>query len=406
MTIVQTLRNYLNKKENMDFKADFQQAFKLALTYNIKQFDDFGIKTFEDYLNFYETFLRWVPTETIDGKNVYYHLCIFHFVLDLPPMKEHQSKITPHSHWTWLSQWIIDFCKEIGRFHDSEASLTKESLETFRKCPLYNVDESWPQDWKTFNQFFARTLKDGARPIDPDTSTEVVITHPADSVFNGSWDVDDCNHVVFVKHVPWNISQLLDGTLYGDQFAGGRFIHSFLNANDYHRQHAPVSGKVIEACVIPGLCYLEVNVSEPQTGGGTTLSMKRKLAYNPEHATCSAPNDSDRDTVDAPDSPGYQFIQARGLIIIDNPDIGLVAVLPIGMAQVSSVVLSVKPGQEVKKGQEISYFQMGGSDCIVVFQARVNITANICQKYLYGKEIARAPKNRGPAKVATARPHR
>ena len=73
-------------------------------------------------------------------------------------------------------------------------------------------------------------------------------------------------------------------------------------------------------------------------------------------------------TVDAPDSPGYQFLQARGLILIDNKDVGLVAVLPIGMAQVSLVVLRVKKGDVVEKGQEISYFQFGGSDIVMVFQ--------------------------------------
>ncbi|PIL23623.1 hypothetical protein GSI_14936 [Ganoderma sinense ZZ0214-1] len=69
--------------------------------------------------------------------------------------------------------------------------------------------------------------------------------------------------------------------------------------------------------------------------------------------------------LNAPNSPGYQFLQARALILIENK-IGLVAVLPIGMAQVSSVVLSVKEGDTVKKGQEIAFFQLGGSDVVTV----------------------------------------
>ena len=92
----------------------------------------------------------------------------------------------------------------------------------------------------------------------------------------------------------------------------------------------------------------------------------------------------------APDTPGYQFIQARGLILIDNPVLGLVAVLPIGMAQVSSVVLSVNQGDVVEKGQEISCFQLGGSDIIMVFQknANVKIDQNINQHYNFGTQVA------------------
>jgi len=60
--------------------------------------------------------------------------------------------------------------------------------------------------------------------------------------------------------------------------------------------------------------------------------------------------------------------------MIDTPNLGLVAVLPIGMAQVSSVKLSISVGEEVEKGQEISYFQFGGSDCIVVFQKKAGLT--------------------------------
>ena len=53
--------------------------------------------------------------------------------------------------------------------------------------------------------------------------------------------------------------------------------------------------------------------------------------------------------------------------------IGLVAVLPMGMAQVSSVVLTAEEGVTLTKGEEISYFQFGGSDICLVFQRRSNV---------------------------------
>ena len=144
--------------------------------------------------------------------------------------------------------------------------------------------------------------------------------------------------------------------------------------------------------MIPGLCYLEVLVKEDERGR-PTLGMKRKLAHHPAHvAAIQNAHPSIRPDLDAPDSPGYQFLQARGLIIIDNPTIGLVAVLPIGMAQVSSVVLSVQEGDVVEKGQEISYFQLGGSDCVMVFEQKANVdfTADLHVHYKFGEQVAKA----------------
>ena len=72
--------------------------------------------------------------------------------------------------------------------------------------------------------------------------------------------------------------------------------------------------------------------------------------------------------------------------------IGLVAVLPMGMAQVSSVVITAEVGVTLRKGEEISYFQFGGSDIVLVFEARsnVSITANVGTHYKVGNRIAQA----------------
>ena len=59
--------------------------------------------------------------------------------------------------------------------------------------------------------------------------------------------------------------------------------------------------------------------------------------------------------LNALDGTGYQFVQTRGLVVIDSP-IGLVACLPMGMAQVSSVVLTAEVGVTFHKGEELGYF--------------------------------------------------
>jgi hypothetical protein len=48
---------------------------------------------------------------------------------------------------------------------------------------------------------------------------------------------------------------------------GALFIHSFLNIFDYHRQHAPATGRIIEAKFIPGQVYLEVELLDLDAQG-------------------------------------------------------------------------------------------------------------------------------------------
>jgi hypothetical protein len=125
--------------------------------------------------------------------------------------------------------------------------------------------------------------------------------------------------------------------------------------------------------VIPGQVYFQV-IAEPVAGSTTGA-----LSLKPHR------------TLDALDGAGYQFAQARGLIVLDTP-IGLVAVLPIGMCHVSSVVVTAEVGVTVRKGEELSYFQFGGSDIILLFEAKsnVSITAQPGIHYKMGTRIGQA----------------
>ena len=132
---------------------------------------------------------------------------------------------------------------------------------------------------------------------------------------------------------------------YCDAFAGGVFFHAFLNANDYHRYHFPVSGVIRELRVIPGDDAL----------GGTITWEPSLQQYVVD---CSV--------------PGWQSIETRGLAIVETDDYGLVAVMPIGMSQVASVNIepTLKVGDRVEKGDMLGYFLFGGSDFVLVFQKK------------------------------------
>ncbi|KAM4056772.1 phosphatidylserine decarboxylase domain-containing protein [Hirsutella rhossiliensis] len=192
------------------------------------------------------------------------------------------------------------------------------------------------------------------------------------SVENASIISIESEGIVNIKNLPWTISSLLQGSEHALEFGGGVWMHAFLNTFNYHRQHAPVSGKVIEAKNVQGAAYLEVDAQ-----------------CRPIRIMCGP---------DAPNTPGYQFLQLRGVVVIDNPVLGKVAVLPIGMAMVSSVKLSVRKGDVVKKGDDISCFLFGGSDIICVFQAKAGLQVEdfvVSAGGTYSKMgtvLARAPK--------------
>lgn len=352
---------------------DFRKAVDKAKSYNIPELHD--IRSVDDLLRFLSDLLYWVPSEDYEGTKVYNQLCKSYFVFDQPPVLALQNAVKPAPEprpLTPLSAWLVQYANAMGAFLDTPESLTPESLETFRASPSYNMsDYLEPRDgWKTFNQVFARNFKPGRRPVAA-AADQTVVVSPADCTFSDpfQWEIRPDSGVT-VKTLHWRVSELMEGSPYADRFVNGQFMHAFLSPADYHRQHAPVGGTVLEARVIPGQVYLEVD-AVPAGDGTHRLHPRRAF--------------------DAPDAAGYQFAQARGLVVLDTP-IGLVAVLPIGMCQVSSVVVTAEVGVTLRKGEEISYFQFGGSDVVVLFEARSNVsfTAQSGVHYKMGTRIAQA----------------
>ena len=254
-----------------------------------------------------------------------------------------------------FNAWLKKYAKSLGQFLDTPASAA--AIPSYAARPNYHIDEYvvGPSGWLTFNQFFAREVKPGKRPIAAPCDNKVIVS-PADSVFLGTWDID-ADSKVTAKGVTWPIAKLLDGSPYQDAFKNGIYTHSFLNVDDYHRYHVPVAGEIKEVRRIEGRVYL--NVVRKADG-----------------------------SLEVIDGDTFQYNQERGLVVIDSPEVGLVAVLPIGMGTVSSVNLTPEVGARLRKGDEFGFFMFGGSDMVMLFQSkRVVIDAKVGTKYLQGQRI-------------------
>ena len=355
----------------------FDDAVKMAHDTGIVEMQ--SINTTSDYLNKINEWLYWVPRENEEGRDVYNRICLFYFVMNQPTVKPLQDPIRPEAinmQNSWLTEWMHTYADELGKFLDTPESIGE--IQSFKDSKPYNMKEYIEPrgGWRDFNDFFARSFKPGFRPIAAISDPHIIVS-PADSTYGGQWEVRSDSGVT-IKGIDWEISELLKDCPYKNDFDGGLFIHSFLGPNDYHRQHCPIGGKVVWAKNIRGDVYLEVNaVPIPDTEGAKTLVPIRSMGGGLQF--------------DAPDTPGYQFAQSRGLVVMET-SVGLVAVLPMGMAQVSSVMLTAEEGVTLTKGDEISYFQFGGSDIVVVFQrqSNVSITAQVGTHYKMGTVMGHA----------------
>lgn len=336
-----------------------------------------GINTLEDYFRYCQDLLHWVPTVTSGNNELLRKLLVFHWVLNQPSVIDLQTPVNPaatNDNPTWLSYWQVSYAREIGRWLS-----TKEStggIQSFYDNATFNQEAHLWQDppaggWESFNQFFARRWKDVdvARPLSEADQAEDVIVSAADSIFNGNWDVQQ--GFVTIKGFVWPISKLLQNA--AADFASGSFMNAFLTPTDYHRQHAPISGKVVEARVIQEQVYLQLTKMS-EGNGKVGLALDRGLLV-PQSLRKKGLGKEPQE-LDGPDEPTHQWCQTRGLIVIENEIYGKVAVLPIGLAHISSVVLHVEVGQDIVKGQEISNFAYGGSDMVLVFQHPVEYTVN------------------------------
>lgn len=118
----------------------------------------------------------------------------------------------------------------------------------------YNVDMAEarnpdPTAYPTFNAFFVRELKDGARPINEDTR---IISHPADACVSQLGPIKE-GRLFQAKGHYFDACELLGGDKnLADEFMGGDFATLYLSPSDYHRVHMPCDGVLRQMIYVPG----------------------------------------------------------------------------------------------------------------------------------------------------------
>lgn len=180
------------------------------------------------------------------------------------------------------------------------------------------------EQFKTFNQFFYRQLKPSARPCSAPDRPEIV-TSPADCrtvCFNR---LDEAQSI-WVKGREFSIERLLGNAYPEDapRYKGGALGIYRLAPQDYHRFHIPVDGVMGKPKPIDGE-YYTVN----------PMAIRSALDVYGENV--------------------------RVIVPIDSVKHGRVMVICVGAMMVGSTIITRRPGETVKRAEELGYFKFGGS---------------------------------------------
>ncbi len=220
-----------------------------------------------------------------------------------------------------------------------DAARKATRIEEFQYKPS---EEHW--GFTSWNDYFTRRFKPGARPIaDPDDD-KVIVNACESTPYALKTNVKRRDRF-WIKAQPYSLRDMLGDDETADQFVGGTVYQAFLDAHNYHRWHSPVSGTIRKAFVREGTYY-----SEGESEGEDVNALVRSQGYLAHVAT-------------------------RAIILIesDDPALGLVCLMLIGMDEVSSCIIGpeIRPGHRAKKGEEVGYFQFGGSSYCLIFRPGV-----------------------------------
>ncbi|MFE8644765.1 archaetidylserine decarboxylase [Sphingomonas sp. NCPPB 2930] len=116
-----------------------------------------------------------------------------------------------------------------------------------------NMDEALQPDitqYATFNEFFTRALKPGARPI-----ADAPLVCPVDGAISQFGAVQD-DQIFQAKGHSYSTTALVGGdAALAAQFAHGSFATVYLSPRDYHRIHMPCDGRLRRMVYVPGALF-------------------------------------------------------------------------------------------------------------------------------------------------------
>jgi phosphatidylserine decarboxylase len=251
--------------------------------------------------------------------------------------------------WTYgnpagrLALWLVIRRAALSRYYGWQMSRPFSANRVLPFIVEYDLDvdefAKKPLAFKSFNDFFYRALKPGARPVAGDEQVAVL---PADGRHLTFQNIDAAAGF-YAKGQRFDLRRFLGDEQLAMEFGGGAMVISRLCPVDYHRFHFPVAGRPGTTRLINGWLY---SVSPH--------ALRRNLAYLWENK--------------------------RMVTLVESPVFGRVAMVEIGATMVGSILQTFIDGREVAKGEEKGLFKFGGSCVVTLFRAgRLRLDADLLE---------------------------
>lgn len=252
---------------------------------------------------------------------------------------EESSYVLNTSDKGWLSPYALnEMAKEAGgdNFVDLFA--------------VRSTDVKQKLGYTSWDDFFTRKFKPGIRPVASPDDDDVIANACESAPFRIAHDVP-LKAKFWIKGQPYSLIDLLHNDPWTSKFEGGTLYQAFLSALSYHRWNSPVSGKIVKAYNLDGTYYGEALAQGFENPNGPD-----KVAANNSQAFLTSTA-----------TRAVIFIQA------DNPKIGLMCFVAVGMGDVSNNEITVRIGQHVNKGDQLGMFHFGGSTHVLLFRPEVKL---------------------------------
>lgn len=238
------------------------------------------------------------------------------------------------------------FSKLYGMYCDTKFSSKK--IKSF--VDDFNIDMNISKkkidEFKSFNDFFARKLNNEARPIDQNPD---VLVSPGDGRITAYENIN-LESLVQIKGITYSLYELINDDDIAQKYSNGICIILRLCPTDYHRFHFVDSGTPTKTNSIKGY-YYSVN----------------PIALN--------------------NVPKLFCENKREWSILHSSNFGDILTIEIGATCVGKIIQTYSPNKPVKKGDEKGYFKFGGSTTILFLEKdTVRIDSDILNQSKLGFE--------------------
>lgn len=232
--------------------------------------------------------------------------------------------------------------RAVGRLVDAELppAISSAVVGLYVRAYRVDLDEAEPQPggFASFDAFFTRALREGARPEHEEVDAFV---SPADGRIEAIGPVEPGGRIL-VKGKPYTCADLVGDPHDARRYDGGQFAVVYLSPRDYHRVHSPVAGVIHTVRSMAG-DYFPVNaIGERHIRG--LFARNRRVAI---------PIDT----------------EAHGrvtVVMVSAMIVGRVSVTGIDARDVPIGVHAMEPSLRVRRGDEIGIFRLGSTAVVFV----------------------------------------